>query len=207
MAERPMRNESKRGKKLLWVTGAVVGSALIATYFAWRNAADAPHVFRLQSVSITQTAGMNTRTIYHDQQVNAEFEYAGPTLSPPPPASIRRLMFRVGLAGSHPPVRWRTEDIVLLDAQGREVYRQPSVGRPATTRPAALMGFVEDRRRGKLNVVWNFNMLPAVDPSTPLTFRTRLGVNEHEPVLIEVAIPPMPSTRAAAAVAQPGNSP
>ena len=201
-----MRGFDRRGK-LLWVASVIVGSALIMTYFAWRHAADAPHVFRLQTVFITQTAGMKTSTIYHDQQVNAEFEYAGPTLSPPPPASIRRLMFRIGLAGSHPPVRWRMEDIVLLDAQRREVYRQPSVGRPATTRPAARMGFVEDRRRGKLNVVWNFDMPPGVDPSTPLKFQTRLGVNEHEPVLIEVAIPPMPSTRAAAAVAQPGNSP
>jgi hypothetical protein len=198
-------------KKLLAVA-AVVGVTLMATFFALRSN-DAPQVFRLQTVSIAQTASMKPSAIYHDQQVDAEFEYAGPTLSPPSPHSITRLMFRVGLVRPHPTVRWRTEDIVLLDALGVEVYRQPSIGLtpPATTRPAARMGFVEDRRRGKLIVLWNFDMPPGVDPSTPLTFHTRLGVNDHEPVVIEVAIPPTPSTRdataAGTAVAEPGAAP
>ena len=207
-----MRGDLKSRKKLLAVVAVIVVGVVLTTFFALRSN-DAPQIFRLQTVSITPTAGMKPSEIYHDQQVDAEFEYAGPTLSPPPPHSIRRLMFRIGLVRPHPTVRWRTEDIVLLDAHGVEVYRQPSIGLtpPATTRPAARMGFMEDPRRGKLIVLWNFDMPPGVDPSTPLTFHTRLGVNDHEPVLIEVAIPPTPSTRAAAdagtAVAQPSAAP
>jgi hypothetical protein len=121
-----------------------------------------------------------------DRQVEADFEYVGPPLSPRV-GEVKRFMMRLGLVRRPVAPRWHIEDIVLLDSQGRELHRMTT--RFSTTRPFARGGFVEDPRKRQLVHLWTFDFPPHIDPSTPVTFRTRLGVNDHAPVLIDVKLP------------------
>ena len=183
----------RRGKLLLLVVGIVAIVAILLITYS-RSSDQTESTFRLRETRSYAIPKRPPPSAGGDRQVEADIEYVGPQLSPRV-GEVKRFMMRFGLV--RPPVapRWHVEDIVLLDAQGRELHRMSTGSRSsAATRPWAHGGFMEDARKRQLVHIWTFDFPPHIDPSTPVTFRTRVGVNDHAPVLIEVKLPVIPPT-------------
>jgi hypothetical protein len=180
-------------RKLLWLAAVVI--VLVPILIPWLLSRPQPQaVYRLRAVRAhVMPARPPGVTVQGNRMVEAEFEYVGPPLAPP--TNFRRLLNRANLTAAPPDVRWFVEDIVMVDEQGRELSKL-APGR-STTRPSAHGGFSEDRQKRQLVHLWTFDLPAGIDPSTAVTFRTRLGVNDHPPVLVEVTLPRIPRSRAA----------
>ena len=193
---------TKRRRKLLLLVAAVAMCLILL--IASLRSSERPTVFRLKEAR-AYVIPKHVAPLRHrgDRQVEADIEYVGPPLSPRV-GTFKRFMMRLGLVRSPAAPRWHIEDIVLLDAQGRELHRMATGSMSnAATRPWARGGFMEDPRNGRLVHVWTFDFPAHIDPATPVTFRTRLGVNNHAPVLIEVKLPALPATTTPFHAAEP----
>ena len=194
---------ASRRTKVLWFVGVVATAASVIA-IAWALRPARPGVFRLREArSYIIPRRLPPSMVSGDRQVEADFEYVGPTLSPRVGA-VRRILMGIGALSRPPTVQWRVQDIVFLDEAGQELARLPVIR--STTRPSAHPGFMEAPEKRQLVQLWTFDLPPGVDRSKPVTFRTRLGVNEHPPVVIEVKLPAMPRPDGEAA-SQPATSP
>jgi hypothetical protein len=201
---------TKRRRQLLLRVGIPLIVLLAGSVVFWSWSRPQTPVFRLREVTAHRLTG--AQRVSGEHMVQAEFDYVGSPVTPAGVGVTRRTLGRLGV-GRPPVPRWLIEDVVLLDGDGRELCLLPASGSSVpATRPAVRLGLGEDSDRGRVYILWSFDLPAHLKPAGPITFRTRAGLNDFAPVPIEVVLPPgnEPSVKLGATTsptARPATSP
>ena len=86
------------------------------------------------------------------------------------------------------PPAWTTQDITLIDDDGHVLATLAGNGWNAGTTYATYS--MPEPKNKSLTVLWNFKLSTTMPTTLPITFRTRIGVGDATPELVQIRMQP-----------------